>query len=124
MTLNLNRLDSVISGNTPLQPTSVSDCPRPERDVFSIEIVGLISRSGKIVELEKGKKNVPGKDKWEIPAIIPIIKLVGVNHRLPILHMSKIMVHCYSIDETNNQFSSSYMINPSLNFNKLFRIQV
>ena len=34
------------------------------------------------------------------------------------------MVHCYSIDETINQFVIGYMINPSLNCNKVFRIQV
>ena len=33
-------------------------------------------------------------------------------HRQPILHMSKIMVHCYYKDETINQFSIGYMINP------------
>ena len=38
--------------------------------------------------------------------------LVGVNHCQPILYMSKRMVHCYSIDETINQFSTGYMINP------------
>ena len=37
---DLNRLTSEISVNPPLQQTSVSDCPRPERDVISIAIVG------------------------------------------------------------------------------------
>ena len=49
--------------------------------------------------------------------------LVGVNNCQPILHMSKIMVHCYSTDETINQFAIGYMINPSLNCNKVFRVQ-
>ena len=38
--------------------------------------------------------------------------------------MSKIIFHCYSTDESINQFSISYMINPSLNCNKLFIEQV
>ena len=38
--------------------------------------------------------------------------------------MSKIMVHFYSTDKTNNQFSIGYMINPSLKCNNLFRVQV
>ena len=38
--------------------------------------------------------------------------------------MSKIMFHCYSTDETINQFSVGYMINPSLNCNKVFILQV
>ena len=37
--------------------------------------------------------------------------------------MSKIMVHCYYTDETINQFEISYMINPLLNYNKLFRVK-
>ena len=50
--------------------------------------------------------------------------LVGLNHRQPIFHTSKIMVQCYTIDETINPFSIGYMINPSINFNKVFRIKV
>ena len=62
--------------------------------------------------MEKEKKKVPVKDKLETPDIIPIMIIVGVNHHRPILHMSKIMVHCYSTDETNNQLEIGYMINP------------
>ena len=52
------------------------------------------------------------------------MKLVGVNHRQTILHMSKIMVHYYTIDETINPFAIGYMINPSLNCSNVFKIQV
>ena len=38
--------------------------------------------------------------------------------------MSKIMVHIYSIDNSINQFSVVYMINPSLHVNKVIREQV
>ena len=34
------------------------------------------------------------------------------------------MVHCYYTDETINQFSIGYMINPSLNCNRVFIVQV
>ena len=51
------------------------------------------------------------------------MSLVGLNNRQPILHMSKIMVCCYSTDESINQFAISYMINPSLKCNKVFRLQ-
>ena len=50
--------------------------------------------------------------------------LVGVINLQPILHMSKIMVHCYSTDEIIIQFAIGYTINPSLNCNKLFIEQV
>ena len=38
--------------------------------------------------------------------------------------MSKRMVHCDSTDETINPFSIGYIINPSLNCNKVFRLLV
>ena len=38
--------------------------------------------------------------------------------------MSKRMVHCYSTDETINQFAIGFIINPSINCNKLLRVQV
>ena len=53
-----------------------------------------------------------------------MIPLIGVNHHQPILHMSKIMVHFYSTDESINQFTIGYIINPYLNCNKVFREQV
>ena len=34
------------------------------------------------------------------------------------------MVHCYYTDDNINQFTIGYMINTSLKFNKLFRVQV
>ena len=52
------------------------------------------------------------------------MSIVGVDHRQPILHMFKIIVHCYNIDETINQFTIGYIINPSLKFNNIFRTQV
>ena len=54
----------------------------------------------------------------------PINTISRGNHRQPILHMYKRMVHCYYIDETINQFLIGYMINPSLNCNKVFREKV
>ena len=37
--------------------------------------------------------------------------------------MSKIMVRCYTTDETINPFAIGYIINPSLNCNKVFRVK-
>ena len=74
--------------------------------------------------MEKEKKKVPAKDKWEIPNIIPLISIVGINCRITILHMSKIMVHCYTTDENIHQSSIHCMINPSLKFNNALKTQV
>ena len=59
-----------------------------------------------------------------MPAIITLMPIVGVNRRLPILHLSKIMVHMYTTGKNIHQFLIGYMINPSLNFNKIFKTQV
>ena len=48
------------------------------------------------------RRKKQGKDKWERLAVIPLIPLLGVNHRQPILHISKRLVHYYSTDETIN----------------------
>ena len=50
--------------------------------------------------------------------------IVGVNNILPILHLSKRMVHIYTTNKTMNKFAIGYMINPSLQFNKIFKTQV
>ena len=55
-----------------------------------------------MIELFKIYIYIPGKDKWETLDVIPLMPLVGVNHYQPILHMSKKMVHCYSIYESIN----------------------
>ena len=74
--------------------------------------------------MEKEKKNITVKDKWKTLGVIKLMTLVGVNHRQPILHISKRMVHCYSTDESINQFAIGYTINPSLNCDKLFREKI
>ena len=89
---------------------------------YVIYIVTLCEEQ--IIESEKDNNKVTEKDKWVLPAIIPLIPIVGVNHRLPILHMSKIMVHSYTTGKTIHQFVIGYMINPSLKFNNSFRTQV
>ena len=50
--------------------------------------------------------------------------LLGLNNCQPILHEYKRTVHCYSTDKPINKFAIGYMINPSLNFKEVFRIQV
>ena len=77
-----------------------------------------------MIELEKGNQKIPAKDKRETPAVIPLKPIVGINHRIPISHMSKIMVHIYNTGKTIHPFAIGYMINPSLQFNKVFKTQV
>ena len=86
-----------------------------------IDIVTLCEE--KMIELVKRKIN-PAKDNLEIPAVILLVPIVGVNHRLPILHLSKIIVHIYTKGKTIHQLAVSYMNNPLLKFNIVFRTQV
>ena len=83
-----------------------------------IDIVSLCEK--KMIELEKN----PAKYKWDLPAVIPLMPILWVNHCLPILHMYKIMVHIYSTEKSIRQFSIGYMVNPSLHINRIFREQV
>ena len=69
------------------------------------------------------KKN-PAKIERDLPAVISLILIVGFNHRVPIVNLSKRMVNIYTTGKTIHQFSISYMINPSLKFNNVFRTQV
>ena len=87
-------------------------------------VIDIVTLCGEKWYNWKKSKKVPGKDKWETLAVIPLIPYVGVNNRQPILHMYKRMVHWYSTDETNINFEIGYTINPLLNCNKVFRVQV
>ena len=70
------------------------------------------------------KRKKETKYRWETLNVIPLLPLVGVNHRQPILHMFKIIVHIYSRNEGVDKFSIGYMLNPSLHGNNLFIEQV
>ena len=67
---------------------------------------------------------MPGKYKRGTLDVIPLMALVEVNYCQYILHMYRRMVLCYSADESIDQISICYMINPSLNCNRVFREQV
>ena len=50
--------------------------------------------------------------------------IVGVDHHLPLLHLTKIVVSIYTTENTIHKFAIDCMINPSLHFNKISRTQV
>ena len=74
-----------------------------------IDIFTLCGKNDRI-----GKRKNLAKYKWEIPSVITLMPIVGVNHRLPILHLFKRMVHIYTTDKTIHQFAIGYIINPSI----------
>ena len=76
-----------------------------------------------MIELEKENKRFPAKYKWELPDVITLMPIVGVNNCLPILNLSKITVHICTTEKTINHFAIGYMINPSIHINRKFREQ-
>ena len=88
-------------------------------------VIDIVSFCGeKMIELAKEKKIIPEKYEWWLPDVIPLMPIVEVNHCLTILYMSKKMVHIYTTENTIHQFAISYIINPSLSINRVFREQV
>ena len=53
-----------------------------------------------MIELAKEKRKNREKDKLELPAAIPLMPIVEVNHLIPILYTSKVMVHIYTTNKT------------------------
>ena len=79
---------------------------------------------GKNDRIGKRKEKAPVKERCEIPAIISLMPILGVNNYQHILHMPKRMVYCYTTGGNMNQFTTGYMINPSPKFNNAFRTKV
>ena len=52
---------------------------------------------------------------------MPMLPLLGDNHRLPLLHMDKRFNWLEEIGERINEFKIGYLINPSFYVNKLFK---
>ena len=55
---------------------------------------------------------------------MPMLSLLGANHRLPLCHMAKRFIWINESKKRINAFAIGYMINLGLNFNKAFREQV
>ena len=65
-----------------------------------------------MTELEKQNRKTPTKYRWGKIDVIPLLPLLGVNHRQTLMHMSKRLVYIYTTEKLINQFAIGYMINP------------
>ena len=74
-----------------------------------------------MIEFVKENNKIQSKDKWEYCGFIPLFPLLGVNHHLPIFHMSKLIININSTEKRINKSAIGYMVNPKLNVNKVFR---
>ena len=52
---------------------------------------------------------------------MPMLSLLGMNHRHPLFHMDKHFIWLNVTNKGINDFSIGYMINPGLYVNKAFR---
>ena len=52
---------------------------------------------------------------------MPMLSLLGENHRLTLFHMAKRFIWINEEKKCINEFKTGYMINPGLNVNKAFR---
>ena len=55
---------------------------------------------------------------------MPMLSLLGANHRLPLFYMDKNFIWLNETKERINYFTIGYMINPGLYVNKTFEEQV
>ena len=52
---------------------------------------------------------------------MPILSLLGANHRLPLFHLAKRFIWLNETKKPINEFKIGYTINSGLNVNKAFR---
>ena len=68
-----------------------------------------------MISVGNDNKKIKNKDRWNYFHHMPMLSLLGENHRLPLFHMAK---HFIWLDETKkriNEFTIGYMINLGLN---------
>ena len=70
--------------------------------------------------IEFGNQNIKIKNKykWNYCHHMPMLPLLGANHRLPVLNMAKLFIWIEDTGKRINQFDIGYIIYPSLHVNK------
>ena len=81
--------------------------------IFSMKIY-----KQEIIEVGNGNGKNKNKSRWNYCHHMPILSLLGANHRLTLLHMAKRFIWIGEKGELINGFRIGYMINPSLHVNK------
>ena len=68
----------------------------------------------------KREYKIGNRNKWNYCHHFPILPLLGVNHNPPLFHMYKRFIYLRNKKERIDEFSITYMVNPTLQVNKLF----
>ena len=69
-------------------------------------------------------KKIKNKERWNYCHHMPMLLLLGANHRLSLFHMTKHFICINEVKQRIDQFMIVYMVNPSLNVNRAFRKKV
>ena len=69
-------------------------------------------------------KKFDTKDQWDHLYRLSMESMLGVNRRIPLLHMSKRFFFIEIANERINEFSFAYMCNPTLYRHTVFKEQV
>ena len=70
------------------------------------------------------KRKIKNRDRWNYCHYMPMLPLLGGNHRLLLLHKAKRFIWIEETGKHINEFDIGYMINPNLHVNKYFKDQV
>ena len=92
--------------------------------VIQAVILSMITYKQDIIEVWNENKKIKNKYRWNYCHHMPMLPLLGDNHRLPLLHIAKSFIWINETKKRINESKIGYMINPSFNVNKSFRDQV
>ena len=77
-----------------------------------------------MIAVENENKKIKNKDICNNFHHMPMLSLLGGNHRLALFHTANRFIWLNETKQRINEFTIGYMINPRLNVNKSFREQV
>ena len=64
------------------------------------------------------------KYRWNYCHLLPMLSLLGANHRLPLFHMGKRFIWINETKKSIDEFTIGYIISLGLNVNKYFKEQM
>ena len=84
-------------------------------------ILSIYTHKQNIISVGNENKKNPFKEKWNHCNYMPMLSLLGKNHRLPLSHMDKRLIWINETKKRIDEFKIGYMINPNFNIKKSFR---
>ena len=98
--------------------------PKKSLEVIKAVMFTIDNHKKDILAVGYERKKIQAQYKWSRLNIMHIKYLLWTNHRLPLSHMDKSYIWLEETNQSTNQFSIGYMMNPNLIINKVFKEQV